>query len=1118
MCARNVAASRRPLPQLAYRWFASQPQEKASALQLSVGTFEGGHPLFSTRAIRHTRRCALACAIAAILPGRYGHAQDAGASLLEEITVTGSRIVRRDLEANSPIMTVDQEVFDNTMSVGVEHMLNQLPQFVPAVTQFAVQNIQPGPTSTPGASTLSLRGLGSNRNLVLLDGRRAMPVNASGAVNTNTIPSAAIARVETITGGASSVYGADAMAGVVNFVLKRDFEGANIDLRYGATEEGGGEELRLAGLYGANIGRDHGGNVMLGFEYSNRERVMHVDREFYRNIMAEPTVVGTETGWEGLAFVTTALPGSGLPANAPSAAAVAEVFGVPVSEVTRPGGIGTTGTFYYNPADPVGTIYRLNAPGSARYNGPLVLDNGVTFRKYRVELNPAVANQNGALVENQLLRDVSIPLERWAVFGRGVVGLTEKTSALVQMNFSQDITNTLQEQAAASGGRGTQIPYGSDIYEPSVGPNGSTLAGYLPGGIYGLNCPPVGGCTNSQAFPVKPELAVLLDSRADPNAPWQLSNRAVGLGPRRTENRTTSYQILAGFEGAFFGDWTWEAYASWGSTEVFTLMDGYGSLERYRFITNQPNYGRGMFYTGNPLGGGFQAAVVSCTSGLPIMEEFEMSDDCKLAVGANLQLTSRMDQLVAEYNMQGKLVDMPAGEARFAVGTSYRENAYDFRLDTLATQGSFLDLSMGLYPIGMSNGETSVGEVYGELLLPLLRDKPLVDELNLELGYRYSDAEPSGAIETYKALFDWRVTDRLRLRGGRQIANRAPNIAELYLARTQTLQGSTIADLCSEANQVSTLSANPARNPNAAQVKALCRARMGEGAYANFYDPSNTQPTGIGTNFATINNVGNPALENETAESITFGAVIRLGDRASLSVDAYQISLKNLIAAQSVDSVYTQCFSADINPTFDPNTVACQMVQRDPVSGGRAPTDVSYTNASRLKTSGVDVQFNWGTDLGPGALSLSVMTTYLDSMKTAVDPSAPYREWKGTFGPNDLSAVNGGSFDYRTFTTASYAAGDWNVALRWRHLPSIDNAGVVTGNTLILPTESYDAFDASGGIDLTPSMTLRFGIDNLFDTDPVFTDRTQYSPGANTQAEFYDTLGRRAYVAIALTF
>ncbi len=86
--------------------------------------------------------------------------------------------------------------------------------------------------------------------------------------------------------------------------------------------------------------------------------------------MAEPTVVGTETGWGAPAFVTTSLPGSGLPANAPNAAAVAQVFGVPVSEVTRAGGIGTTGTFYYNPANTAGTVYRLNAPGSVALQRP----------------------------------------------------------------------------------------------------------------------------------------------------------------------------------------------------------------------------------------------------------------------------------------------------------------------------------------------------------------------------------------------------------------------------------------------------------------------------------------------------------------------------------------------------------------------------------------------------------------------------------------------------------------------------------------------------------------------------------------------------------------------------
>src|SRR5690606_34076059 len=147
--------------------------------------------------------------------------------------------------ANSPITTVDAARFEETSTIAIESVINQLPQFVPAASQVESEGTssggyQSGPSRTVGSATLSLRGLGSNRNLVLLDGRRGQPVNANMAVNINSIPSAAVARVETITGGASSVYGADAIAGVVNFVLKRDYEGLDIDMQFGQTAEGDG--------------------------------------------------------------------------------------------------------------------------------------------------------------------------------------------------------------------------------------------------------------------------------------------------------------------------------------------------------------------------------------------------------------------------------------------------------------------------------------------------------------------------------------------------------------------------------------------------------------------------------------------------------------------------------------------------------------------------------------------------------------------------------------------------------------------------------------------------------------------------------------------------------------
>jgi outer membrane receptor protein involved in Fe transport len=223
--------------------------------------------------------------------------------VLEEITVTGSRILRRDLDANSPIMTVDTERFEESSTIAMESVLNQLPQFTPAVTQFNVgsefgvtgtsffsEQLAVGATRTPGQATLSLRGLGPNRNLVLLDGRRAMPINAGMSVSINTIPAAAIARVETITGGASSVYGADAVAGVVNFITKRDFEGVDVDTQYGQTAEGDGMEFRYSVVMGTNAFENRG-NVMLGFERSKRDEIFAVDRDFRLEGYSDPSAL-----------------------------------------------------------------------------------------------------------------------------------------------------------------------------------------------------------------------------------------------------------------------------------------------------------------------------------------------------------------------------------------------------------------------------------------------------------------------------------------------------------------------------------------------------------------------------------------------------------------------------------------------------------------------------------------------------------------------------------------------------------------------------------------------------------------------------------------------------------
>ncbi len=1041
------------------------------------------------------------------LPGAAG-AQEA----LEEITVTGSRIVRRDFEANSPILTVEEEVFDNTMSIGIETVMNQLPQFVPAVTPFVTTDVQATATNTPGASTLSLRGLGANRNLVLIDGRRGMPVNALGAISINSIPSAAVARVETITGGASSVYGADAMAGVVNFILKKDYEGVDFDLRYGESLEGDGQEVRLSGVYGANFA-DDGGNVLMGFEYSSRGRVRSRDRDFQRSIWEDPSVGASFFAPTEPAYIVEA-------GNQPNAALATTLL-----DCQRPGSVSVAPgqQFFTNleATDPAlqGSLWKFSADGSQCYSGPFGDD--VMLRKYRVDNEvPRPANSpNGQLVQIDTTGMLQIPLQRYALFGSGRLEITDNVAAVLHVNFSEDETDTQLGDNYLGAFWGTYVPHGTDIYAPSVNALGDTLPAYQPGGLYGLNCAPTGGCTNSQAWPTSPELTQLLDSRPFPNRPWSMSSFTDYAGKRTTVNDVQTYQFLAGFEGTLpNNDWTWEAYLSHGSTGVSTIFGGVIALERYRYLVDLPNYGRAAFFQGNTFSAArIAGGTLRCQTGLPIAESFTPSQDCVDAIVADLQSTAEMDQSIGEFNLQGKLVDLPAGEARFAVGTSYRENTYFYIADGLASQTSFLDGAVGIFPGGNSAGETSVSEVYGELLLPLVGGGRIVDAFTLELGYRHSDNDPSDSVETYKAMFDWRVNDRVRVRGGRNIANRAPNIGELFEAKTQVVGagGSVLGDLCNPGNTAGGgLSANPALNPNAAQVRAMCEAQMGATGAAAYYAPGNVPGA------STLGNrTGNPTLHSEHGETITLGAVLRLADRMSLSVDAYEIRITDYISAQLGESVFRLCYDPVFNPTYSPFTSACDQILRDPSNGQIGAVDVTYSNNASVETSGLDVQLNWGTELGGGNFNLNFLASYLDSFQTRLNPTAPWTEWKGTFGPAGLSGVNPGSFDYRTFTSASFGRGDWNVGLRWRHTPSIKPSAIVSNpNTTIINTPSYDAFDLSGGFALREGWQLRYGVDNLLDEQPVYTNATRFTRGTATNGGFYDVLGRRIYVGMNVSF
>lgn len=1004
------------------------------------------------------------------------------------IVVTGSRIVRQDFEANSPFVTVDEALLENSSTAALESNLNKLPQFVPAQTPTMGGDIQPTATNTPGAATVSLRGIGSNRNLVLIDGRRATPSNASGVVDISTIPAAAIERVEVISGGASATYGADAVAGVTNFILKRNFEGLELDAQMGMTEAGDGFEYQVSGIMGADFD-DGRGNVSFALSTNKREASYQRNNEFYRELWAD-----TSTASGNQFFIDRPGYNAGF-FNLPSATAVNTVM---------PGASPPIPAF--------GTTYYTNADGSVFTNG-FGARGGVPFFN-----TPADENSLYKIMDNGVLGQVNtgfyliLPLTRYNMFARGNYEINDWIGVFAQGLYSHVSTSTRNEPGPIFAGWGANIdPTRLDRDQ-------------LPG-----------------------ELWTLLDSRPAPNAPFTMT--ALMPDERETFTDVDTYNLTAGLEGSIPGtDWTWEALAQFGESTTYAKQTGVYSLSRLRTVLDSGNFGEGFSARGNQQFGGFGASSATCTSGLNFFRPPPggFSEDCLEAVRADLKNRSKMQQNIWEANVQGGLFDLPAGSVRAALGASYRELDYVFDNDTLTTQGrSFQDQALGIYPSGNVDAGFDVKEVYAETLIPILADT-FINAFNLELGGRISDYSTTGTSYTYKILGDLELTDWLRFRGGFNKAERAPNIGELFLAAQQTFGFNNVGDLCSKRNPAP-YSANEDVNPNGAAVEAVCRvlmAQSGDPTADDFYyqQVNGTYINGAGSTasfgFAFPTTVGNENLSPEKAKTWTAGVVLRspftspLLSRFRLSVDWFNIRVDDAIGVQSVGVAQRQCLQPEFNPLVltDPtaaaNTPFCRNITRNAENGGLGNVFVTYANNGRFEVEGVDFQLDWGMDIGPGTLSTNFLVNWLRKFEIAELPTDAMVDYAGTFGTN-LNGVNPGAYDYRVLGTVNYSVGPARIGLQWQHLPSIEDSSEALFETPTTGAPSYNLFHLNGGYALTDNVNLRFGVENLFDKAPPYTNRNPANdqpmvngnlPGGGYNAQFYDTIGRRFYLGANVKF
>ncbi len=606
-------------------------------------------------------------------------------------------------------------------------------------------------SATRASSRSTCAAWAPNRNLVLVDGRRPQPANAQLVVDINSIPTAAIESVEIISGGASAVYGADAMGGVTNFIMKKNFQGLSLNAQTMVTEQGGGQETSASALVGGNFADDRG-NAMLGITYTHRDALMAADRDFYVDGWRDKNTPG----------------GEGIPFSNPQFAANNQPDARRLCRHRPAYGHGGRGRVREPGRHAVPQLGCQPRQGVHRPAERPV--QGAGFRHHRIP---------GTVSANNLNTIVTTPLERYSVFGNAHFDVNDHVTAFLQANMSSMTVDTLLNYAPATSQWAATIPV--------------------------------------DGRPIPAQLATLLASRPNPTAPYTLARTLDFAGPRTTHNSTDMYQVLAGVKGDLFNtDWTYEAYYSHGRTSITTEMSGFPGLQNYRAVVQAPNFGKNLnLSSGPPLFFG-----IKCTTGLPIFTDFTPSQDCINSISGNMRHLTETTQDIAEANFTGDVFSLPAGKVGAAVGVTWRQNSFSWRPDDQLTRPS-TNYPIGLFPTSASSGSTNVKELYGELLVPVFHDLPGVQQLNLELGARFSDYNTAGNIWTYKALIDWKIVDNVRLRGGYQLANRAPNVAELYTGATTSVVGFAGADPCM-ANTLNTWGNTPANTVNRAQVIKLC--------------------------------------------------------------------------------------------------------------------------------------------------------------------------------------------------------------------------------------------------------------------------------------------------------
>ena len=880
----------------------------------------------------------------------------------DTIVVTGSRIQSINQETSVPVVTFDAESIYETGKVALGDILNELPSLRTTFSQANSTRF----IGTAGVNFLDLRGLGTQSTLVLQNGRRH--VSASPGifrVDVNTIPTDLVERIDIVTGGTSAVYGSDAVAGVVNFVLKDNFEGIQARFRTGISSRKDRGTISAALTAGQNFGDDRG-NIAFSAEYNRSDELNYLDR---------PEISGAYSGRTQLQFNED-------PSNETDGS-----DGIP-DRVLRTNvislGSSFGGTFVASSGAANVNGACANATGCIGAVGPATGTNGVprVFRflpngtlveanygeDLRVQTGRATGNQIGGDGNTARQYGQFAPfVER---FGINALGHYDISDAFVPYFEAKYVKyNIFQQSSPTFASGGTQT--------------GSVAA-------------QTGFTTNSTGIPIRldnpylnPQAAALIRSTLPAGqTAFRLQRTNIDFGSREETGDRETYRGVLGVKGQFNDDWRYDISANYGKFKQDLLSNNNRIQQRFRLSVDAALNAAGQIVcrsqlpgvvTPIPTNAGDAAALAADIAACVPVNLFGQGAPSQTALdyfNADTRSIQKHEQFVVSGFLTGDTSDwfeLPGGPVGFAVGGEWRQEDGFRDFGDLVVQGrTFLTAISRFTP----PEKFEVKEAFGELNIPILADIPFFNELSIQGAVRVADYKGAvGTVLAWNAGGSWAPVRDIRFRGNYAVSVRAPTQFDLYAQPGQNF--GTLGDPCDVIN-ISNGTSSRAANCLAAGIPV---------GFVNAPARASSTAFSVG---------GNPFLTEETSKSLTLGVVLqpRFVPGLTVSVDYYDIEIKDVIGSPSAQQILNNCYDGtSLNNPF------CAVIRRDSATNFFSTTAPDFgliqggINFAAAKARGVDFEVAYQRQLeGIGRFNARAVGTYViqrDDFPFVNEPTRP---------------------------------------------------------------------------------------------------------------------------------